>query len=105
MATETVSRATAGAPSAYVPFDALQARLHAVLQQIRLVDQRLWSDFAELPEACQPAASVLHGATAALDELHDQFDEWAVQHELLLKPPGEWSRPSEPTKTSDGVQP
>lgn len=94
MATDQ-SNAPNGAPSGYVRFDALQARLHGLLQGVRLVDQRLWNDFAELPEEFQPAASVLHGATAELDALYDQFDQWAVRHEFLLKSPQEWSRPAE----------
>ena len=56
MATAQNTAPDVGALNSYVPFSWLQARLLSQVHQVRLVDQRLWTEFAELPEEYQPAA-------------------------------------------------
>ncbi|MGA7540627.1 MAG: hypothetical protein WBW93_17860 [Steroidobacteraceae bacterium] len=59
-------------------FHKLQSRLLNLVGYFRLVDQRLF-DLQGVPEELQPAAVVLHDATEALDQLHNEFDGWHVQ--------------------------
>lgn len=76
-----------GALKSYVPFSWLQSRLLSQVHQFRLVDQRLWTELAELPEESQPAASVLHSAVESLDSLYDAFDQWSVRHHCTPRKP------------------
>ena len=59
-------------------FHKLQSRLLNLIGYFRLVDQRLF-DLQGVPEELQPAAVVLHDATEALDQLHNEYDGWHVQ--------------------------
>lgn len=87
MATAQNTAPDVGALNSYVPFSWLQARLLSQVHQVRLVDQRLWTEFAELPEEYQPAASVLHSAVESLDSLYDAFDQWSVRHHYTPRKP------------------
>lgn len=66
-------------PDNFAELDAIQADLLALVAHVRLVDQKLWNDFAELPDEYQPAATVLHRATAELDALHTRLDQLNVR--------------------------
>lgn len=80
---------TDSAAQSFAELDAIQADLLALVAHFRLVDQRLWNDFAELPEEYQPAATVLHRATAELDALHSRLD-WLNVRMADLKHPAGW---------------
>lgn len=54
--------------------DAIHDELLRRVAHFRLADQRLWGDLAGLPEEYQPAATVLHDATDALDVLCGRLD-------------------------------
>lgn len=56
----------------------LQGRLLNLVHHFQLIDQRLF-DFQDVPEELQPAGTVLHDATEALDRLHNDYDGWHVR--------------------------
>ncbi|HEV2441781.1 MAG TPA: hypothetical protein VGT07_04600, partial [Steroidobacteraceae bacterium] len=60
-------------------FATLQEEFLSIIHHLQLVDQRMY-DFQEIPEEFQPAAAVLHNATAALDQLYNSIDGWFVHH-------------------------
>lgn len=79
----------AGTPSR--SFDSLLARMLDQVLHLRLADNFLRENFAELDAKYQPAAQVLHDATNALDALHTEFDQWGLDWDFTprLRPASE----------------
>lgn len=73
-------------------FDALLSRLLEIISHFRLVDQYLvQSDeqFSALPVTIQSTASVLHRATADLDKLYNELDQWHANTVCRPKAPAD----------------
>lgn len=71
-----------------IELDAIQSKLLGLVAHFRLADQQLYGDLAEIPEELQPAATVLHDATVALDALHSRLDLLNVRMADLFYGPG-----------------
>lgn len=67
--------------------DEIQDELLDLVSHFRLADQRLF-DLQDVPEEFQPAATVLHKATDALDALHTRLDQLNVRMTDLFYKPG-----------------
>ncbi|MFZ0549316.1 MAG: hypothetical protein WAM21_00755 [Steroidobacteraceae bacterium] len=74
------------APHPAENFDSLRGELLGVIQHFRLADFWLQGEFAELPDAVQAAATVVHRATDELNRLHSKLDSWHVTHTHATKP-------------------
>lgn len=83
---QTASDSTA--PNNFAELDDIQSELLRLVGHLQLVDQRLWANFSELPTEYQPAATVLHDATMALDALHTRVDQLNVRMADLKHGPG-----------------
>ena len=79
---------TQSVPNAFEELDEIQDELLDLVNHFQLLDQRLYGQLDGVPEEFVPAATVLHNATEALDQLHNRLDRCNVRMADLRRGPG-----------------